>query len=194
MEDAKIGFLGGIVPPGFTTMRICISLRQAMLVEAPLRFKMPPSPVPLRELLANADPMPSPERLNRYRQIMLRWYQRIEAVGENGRMQTRSRCPEPPANIVDLRVSCDIEALLSWSSVCCRWWDETSRKRSRRGHRSGRGAWAGGRDGTLARGQVSAQTQAHSERQDQTQAQSQSGLASADALCPNWVHDLLNDE
>ncbi|ORC88113.1 uncharacterized protein TM35_000181700 [Trypanosoma theileri] len=117
---------------------------------------------------ATATRNPSPQRLAHYQAIMLRWYSRILIAQENVRARIRQRCPPPPESIlqhmatvsnnaasttgtttttaaaaVTTPITADPVELQNWSIQCYRWWDETSRKRTRRGHRGGK-APAGG--------------------------------------------------
>ncbi|KEG07900.1 hypothetical protein DQ04_08521000, partial [Trypanosoma grayi] len=104
----------------------------------PLRFKMLPSPVPYDIVFAGCPNDPPSKRLAHYQAIMLRWYQHIVVAQENVRARIRQRCPPPPESIQKLGVPPDATELQNWSTQCCRWWDETSRKRTRRGHRGGK--------------------------------------------------------
>ncbi|KAF8288491.1 hypothetical protein TcYC6_0035170 [Trypanosoma cruzi] len=108
------------------------------LKEKTLRFKMLPSPVPYELFFAETLSNPSVERMHQYRSTMLRWYKRILPAQENTRARVRQRCPSPPKRLIQEAAILDAAELQSWSEQCCRWWDETSRKRTRRGHRGGK--------------------------------------------------------
>ncbi|RNE99996.1 uncharacterized protein Tco025E_09058 [Trypanosoma conorhini] len=108
------------------------------LKEKTLRFKMLPSPVPFETFFAETHSRTSPECVSQYQSTMLRWYKRIVPAQENTRARVRQRCPSPPKSLLREAALPDAAELQSWAEQCCRWWDETSRKRTRRGHRGGK--------------------------------------------------------
>ncbi|EKF38616.1 hypothetical protein MOQ_001173 [Trypanosoma cruzi marinkellei] len=120
------------------------------LKEKTLRFKMLPSPVPYELFFAETLSNPSIERMNQYKTTMVRWYKRILPAQENTRARVRQRCPSPPKSLIQETAILDAAELQLWSEQCCRWWDETSRKRTRRGHRGGK---------AMGNGQISAAKQ-----------------------------------
>ncbi|RNE96556.1 hypothetical protein TraAM80_09737 [Trypanosoma rangeli] len=123
---------------------------ESHLKEKTLRFKMLPSPVPFEKFFAGTRPRPALEWVNQYRSTMVRWYKRIVLAQENTRARVRQRCPSPPKGLIDEAMHTDTVGLQSWAEQCCRWWDETSRKRTRRGHRGGKTLGNAGNSQTTA--------------------------------------------